>query len=143
VASQRVAQAGRLKRQGLSPYARVRLGRCLRSSRLDAAQRSRFAALSIAQRNGQSWISHNRQRRGRLSSAATGIVRPQAVVHMRRQPDVQASAPPRNHPSPRQRRTLLHRPKRSAGCGQVSDRYEPKYGHSILNDFVSQILNGY
>lgn len=42
MASQRVAQAGRLKRQGLSPYARVGLGRCLRSSRFDAAQSSRL-----------------------------------------------------------------------------------------------------
>ncbi len=35
VASQRVAQAGRLKRQGLSPCARVGLDRCWRSSRFD------------------------------------------------------------------------------------------------------------
>jgi hypothetical protein len=47
----------------------------LRSSRFDAAQSSRFATVSIAQRNGQSWISHNRQKRGRLSSVATGRVR--------------------------------------------------------------------
>jgi hypothetical protein len=84
VASQRVAQAGCLKRQELSPYARVGLGRYLRSTRFDAAQSSRFAALSVAQRNGQSWISHNRQKRGRLSSAATGRVRPLDLAGGRR-----------------------------------------------------------
>ena len=62
MASQRVAQASRLKRQGLSPYARVGIGGCLRSSRFDAEQSNRVAALSIVQRNGPLWISHNRQK---------------------------------------------------------------------------------
>jgi len=64
-----------------------------------------------------------------------GTAWPQTAVHMRRRSDVQASAPPRNRPSNRKGRTIVHRPKPTSKFGRraaVVGRFAVVGKHAVL-----------